>query len=143
LGIRLTKMNTPTFLPKIFNRQNRPGKLARTIIRALLIFSFIPLSLMAVAAYLRTRDLLQSQVVTQMQNLVTTEMTATQNAMKIKQNHLASVDRIVAEITTRVWSANTIDGILQTAVKEIGRALNLSEATIELNVEEQGAVKDE
>ena len=78
-----------------------------------------------------------------MQNLVTPEMTATQNAMKIKQIRLSSVDRTVAEITTRVWSANTIDGILQTAVKEIGRALNLSQATIELNVDEQGAVKDE
>jgi hypothetical protein len=51
----------------------------------------------------------------------------------------AGIERTVAEITSRVWSANTIDDILQTAAKEIGRALNVSEATIELNVEEQGA----
>ena len=92
MGICLIKMNTSSFLPRIFNKQNQPGKLARTILRALLVFSFIPLILMAVAAYLRTRDLLQNQVVTQMQNLVTTQMTATQNAMKIKQIRL---DRIV------------------------------------------------
>ncbi len=59
---------------------------------ALLVSSLIPLTLMAVAAYFRTRDLLQTQVVTQMQNLVTTEMTSTENAMKVKQVRL---DRIV------------------------------------------------
>jgi GAF domain-containing protein/HAMP domain-containing protein len=74
------------------------------------------------------------------------ESVATQAAIALENARLmedsrkqAGIERTVAEITSRVWSANTIDGILQTAAKEIGRALNVSEATIELNVEEQGA----
>lgn len=69
------------------------------------------------------------------------EAVATQAAIALENARLmeesrkqAGIERTVAEITTRVWSANSIDGILQTAVKEIGRALNLSEATIELNL---------
>jgi GAF domain-containing protein/HAMP domain-containing protein len=85
-------MNKPSFLQRIFNRKNQPGKLAGTILRALLVFSFIPLLMMAVAAYVRTRDLLQTQVATQMRDLVTTEMTSTRNALKVKQIRL---DRIV------------------------------------------------
>ena len=59
----------------------------------LVVFTFIPLALMAGAAYFRTRQLLREQVVTQMQNLVTTEMSAAQNAMKIKQIRLDRIAR--------------------------------------------------
>jgi GAF domain-containing protein/HAMP domain-containing protein len=69
---------------------------------------------------------------------------ALENARLMEQNRKqAGIERTVAEITTRVWSADTIDGILQTAAKEIGRALNLSEATIELNTEDQGGADNE
>ncbi len=78
------------------------------------------------------------------------ESVATQAAIAMENARLmeesrkqAGIERTVAEITTRVWSANSIDGILQTAAKEIGRALNLSEATIELKVDEQGEAKYE
>jgi K+-sensing histidine kinase KdpD len=78
------------------------------------------------------------------------ESVATQAAIALENARLmedsrkqVSIERTVAEITTRVWSANTIDGILQIAAKEIGSALDLSEATIELNVEEQGAADHE
>ena len=78
------------------------------------------------------------------ESVATQASIALENARLMDEGRkLASLDRTVAEITTRVWSASTIDGILQTAVKEIGRALNLSEATIELNIEGQGAAKDE
>lgn len=61
---------------------------------------------------------------------------ALENARLMEENRKqAMIERTVAEITTRVWSANSIDGILQTAVKEIGRALNVSEATIELSMD--------
>ena len=73
------------------------------------------------------------------------EAVATQAAIALENARLmeesrkqAGIERTVAEITTRVWAANSIDGILQTAAKEIGRALNLSEATIELKMDEQG-----
>lgn len=78
------------------------------------------------------------------------ESVATQAAIALENARLmeesrrqASLDRTTAEITTRIWSAGTIDGILQTAAKEIGRALNLSEATIELHAEEEGAAENE
>lgn len=65
---------------------------------------------------------------------------ALENARLMEESQKqASIERAVAEITTRVWSANTIDGILQIAAKEIGRALNASEATIELQAENEGA----
>ncbi len=72
------------------------------------------------------------------------ESVATQAAIALENARLmeesrkqAGIERTVAEITTRVWSASTIDGILQTAAREIGRALNLSETTIELKTDEQ------
>lgn len=78
------------------------------------------------------------------------EAVATQAAVALENARLmeesrkqASIERTVAEITTRVWSVTNIDGILQTAVKEIGRALNLSEATIELIVGDQGEASRE
>ena len=43
------------------------GGLARTLVRTLLIFTLIPLAIMAGAAYLRARSLLRDQVVSQMQ----------------------------------------------------------------------------
>jgi hypothetical protein len=81
----MRKFTLPSFK---FGRQNKPGSLARTIIQTLLVFTLIPLTLMAGAAYFRTRQLLQDQVVTQTQNLVTTQMDAAQNTMKIKQVRL-------------------------------------------------------
>src|SRR5512142_3280032 len=43
------------------------GGLARSLVRTLLIFTFIPLIIMAGAAYFRSRALLREQVVGQMQ----------------------------------------------------------------------------
>lgn len=73
------------------------------------------------------------------------ESVATQAAIALENARLmeasraqASLDRTVAEITTKIWSVSTVDGILQIAAREIGRALNLSETVIELGVEEKG-----
>lgn len=75
------------------------------------------------------------------------ESVATQAAVALENARLmevsraqASLNRTVAEITTRIWSASTVEGILQTAVREIGRALNLPETVIELGVDEKGDV---
>ena len=45
-------------------------------------------------------------------------------------------ERLSASIIQKIWSSNNIEGILQTAVREIGRALDASEAAIELKLEE-------
>ena len=56
------------------NQKKYRGGLAGTLVRTLLVFTFIPLALMAGAAYFRTRALLQEQAVTQSQNLLTTQL---------------------------------------------------------------------
>ena len=44
-------------------------------------------------------------------------------------------EKFVTEITNKIWASTTIDGILQTAVRELGQILDATEATIELNIE--------
>lgn len=71
------------------------------------------------------------------------EAVATQAALALENARLveesqssAARERLLAEITGKIWASSTMDGILQAAVREIGRALDASEATIELKVEE-------
>jgi len=73
------------------------------------------------------------------ESVATQAAIALENARLMEANRAqASLDRTVAEITTKIWSVSTVDGILQTAAREIGRALNLSETVIELGVNEKG-----
>jgi GAF domain-containing protein len=67
------------------------------------------------------------------------EAIATQAAVALENVRLlensqrtALQERLVTEIIQRIWRARTIDGVLQTAVREVGQALQASEATIEL-----------
>ena len=63
---------------------------------------------------------------------------ALENARLVSESRqLAIRERMLAEINSRIWSSATIDGVLQTAVKELGRRLNASQATIELNLEDR------
>jgi GAF domain-containing protein len=43
---------------------------------------------------------------------------------------------MLAEINSKIWASATIDGVLQTAVKELGRRLNASQVTVELHMED-------
>ena len=62
---------------------------------------------------------------------------ALENARLVSQSRqIAVYERMVAEINSKIWSSATIDGVLQTVVKELGRRLNASQATIELNLED-------
>ncbi len=62
---------------------------------------------------------------------------ALENARLVEQSQKAATyEHIVSEITGKVWSASSIDAILRTAVRELGRALNANEARIELGLEE-------
>ena len=68
-------MTTTQATPKHDSTQKRfKGSLAGTLVRTLLIFTFIPLALMAGVAYFRARTLLQQQSVTQSQNLLTVQL---------------------------------------------------------------------
>lgn len=61
---------------------------------------------------------------------------ALENARLVEESQASAArDHLLADITSKIWSATTIDGILQTAIRELGRALETDEATIELRVE--------
>jgi len=61
---------------------------------------------------------------------------ALENARLLEESQqLALRERLAAEITGKIWTSPTMDFILQTAVKELGRALRADEATIELKLD--------
>jgi GAF domain-containing protein/HAMP domain-containing protein len=60
-----------------------------------------------------------------------------ENARLIEESQQSALrERLSASIIQKLWASNSIDSILQTAVRELGHALEASEATIELNAEE-------
>lgn len=60
-----------------------------------------------------------------------------ENARLIEESQQSALrERLSAAIVQKLWSSNSIDSILQTAARELGRALEASEVAIELNVEE-------
>jgi GAF domain-containing protein/HAMP domain-containing protein len=64
---------------------------------------------------------------------------ALENARLVSESRQIAVrERMVAEINSKIWASATIDGVLQTVIKELGRRLNASSATIELSLDETG-----
>jgi GAF domain-containing protein len=64
---------------------------------------------------------------------------ALENARLVSESRqIALRERMAAEINSKIWASATIDGVLQTVIKELGRRLNASSATIELNVDSTG-----
>jgi GAF domain-containing protein len=62
---------------------------------------------------------------------------ALENARLVQESHQVAVrERMLAEINSKIWSAATIDGILQTVVKELGRRFDASQASIEISIED-------
>ena len=62
---------------------------------------------------------------------------ALENARLVSESrHIALRERMAAEINSKIWSSATIDGVLQTVIKELGRRLDASSATIELNIDD-------
>src|SRR5574341_1391337 len=82
--------------------------LAGSLVRTLLVFTFIPLMLMAGAAYLRSRALLRGHVVNQMQTQLTSQIDQANVIVKTKEIRL---DRVVR---TQNF-ANDIDTALHVA----------------------------
>ena len=67
---------------------------------------------------------------------------ALENARLVSETRQIAVrERMVAEINSRVWQAATIDSVLQTVVKELGRRLDASSATVELTTDNLGEDK--
>ena len=63
---------------------------------------------------------------------------ALENARLVHESRQVAVrERMLAEINSKIWTAATIDGVLQTVVKELGRRLDASHATIELHIDDK------
>ena len=83
-------MTTTQATPNHDSKQKRlKGSLAGTLVRTLLIFTFIPLALMAGVAYFRARALLQEQASTQSQSLLTTQIKIIDQEVANKETQLA------------------------------------------------------
>lgn len=62
---------------------------------------------------------------------------AIENARLLEESQQSALqERIISEITSKIWSSTTIEGIMQVAITELGRTLSANEAVIKLNLEE-------
>lgn len=62
---------------------------------------------------------------------------ALENARLLEESQsVAMREKFVTEITNKIWSSTTIDGVLQTTVRELGQILDATDATIEIDVTE-------
>ena len=72
------------------------------------------------------------------QAIVTQTALALENARLLEESQsIAMREKFVTEITNKIWSSTNMDGVLQTAVRELGQILDATEATIELNIEKE------
>lgn len=62
---------------------------------------------------------------------------ALENARLVAESRqIAMRERTLAEINSKIWSSPSIDSILQTVVRELGRRLDTSNASIELSLDD-------
>lgn len=63
---------------------------------------------------------------------------ALENARLVSESRqVASRERMLSEINSKIWASTSIDAILQTVVRELGRRLDTSNTTIELDLDEE------
>lgn len=81
---------TNTSAPPISNTNMKKykGSLAGTLVRTLLVFTIIPLVLMASTAYLRARTLLREQAIAQAENLIVNQISAVEKELEQKEKEL-------------------------------------------------------
>lgn len=71
------------------------------------------------------------------ETIATQAALALENARLVEESQtIASQERITNEIIAKIWSSNNTDNILQTAVRELGRALEAAEVDIEVTTGE-------
>lgn len=60
---------------------------------------------------------------------------ALENARLVNESRQIAVrERMLAEISSKIWSSSTIEAVLQTVIRELGRRLDASSATIKLDL---------
>ncbi|GAB4450589.1 MAG: hypothetical protein OHK0041_12680 [Anaerolineales bacterium] len=63
---------------------------------------------------------------------------ALENARLVSESRqIALRERALAEISAKIWASGSVDGVLQTVVKELGKRLDVSGASIELKLDEE------
>ena len=71
------------------------------------------------------------------ESLATQVAVSLENARLVDESQQTAFrERLSASIVQKIWSTNSLEGILQTAVRELGRAFDASEATIKLKLDE-------
>lgn len=61
---------------------------------------------------------------------------ALENARLVEESQSIAIrERLVNEVTSKIWASTTIDSILQTTVRELGRALEAAEVDIEVSMD--------
>lgn len=62
---------------------------------------------------------------------------ALENARLVSESRQVALrEKTLTEINSKIWASSSIDAILQTVVKELGKRFNTSNTTIELNMDE-------
>ncbi len=70
--------------------------------------------------------------------LATQAAVALENARLLEESQQTALrERLIADISQKIWASRTIENILKTAVRELGQTLQAAETSIELNPEEQ------
>jgi|JFJP01.1.fsa_nt_gi GAF domain-containing protein len=60
---------------------------------------------------------------------------ALENARLVEESQSIAIrERLANEVTSKIWASTTIDSILQTTVRELGRALEAAEVSIEVSM---------
>jgi GAF domain-containing protein/HAMP domain-containing protein len=63
---------------------------------------------------------------------------ALENARLVSESRqIALRERALAEISAKIWASGSVEGVLQTVVKELGKRLDASGASIELKLDEE------
>jgi GAF domain-containing protein len=61
-----------------------------------------------------------------------------ENARLVEESQSIAVrEKIANEIISKIWSSSSVDSILQTTVRELGRALEAAQVDIELRMGER------
>lgn len=69
------------------------------------------------------------------ESIATQAALALENARLVEESQsVAMRERLANEITSKIWASTTIDSILQTTVRELGRALEAAEVNIEVSM---------
>jgi len=71
------------------------------------------------------------------QAVATQTALALENARLLEESQSTAMrEKFVTEITNKIWASTSVEGVLQTTVRELGQILDATEATIEINVDE-------